>query len=184
MEGVKSARAMNPSRSGNKPCSMSEEQAKSMAASSMFQFRGMLLFLFACALAAGVPRSTGSKVCDVSMYEPRQNSDEYWTAAIQAAIDACQPKGTVAITHPGTYLSGALTVTGSITFHLGKGVTLLAATDRAQYPGGQDQWYLLAFRNCSACKLDGPGLLDGQARAFVVNAQPDRKVVLMSGCRQ
>lgn len=42
---------------------------------------------------------------------------------------------------------------------------------REDYPGGQQGWYLLQFRNCSGCSLSGGGVLDGGAQAWVVQAR-------------
>lgn len=39
---------------------------------------------------------------------------------------------------------------------------------RQDYPGGQPDWYLLRFRNCTGCSLSGGGTLDGGGRRWVL----------------
>jgi len=48
---------------------------------------------------------------------------------------------------------------------------------RADYPGGQQHWYLLRFQGCTGCRLFGGGTIDGQGRAWVEGSLPDRKLV-------
>ena len=55
------------------------------------------------------------------------------TRALQGAIDACPPGGTVYVP-AGTYRTGALFLHSDMTLHLEEGATLLASEDAADFP--------------------------------------------------
>ncbi|MEN3309316.1 MAG: exo-poly-alpha-galacturonosidase [Micromonosporaceae bacterium] len=57
------------------------------------------------------------------------------TAAIQAAIDACSPGGTVLVP-AGTFLTGALWLKSEMTLAVAAGATLLGSPEAADYPYG------------------------------------------------
>ncbi|KAI3429230.1 hypothetical protein D9Q98_005329 [Chlorella vulgaris] len=112
-----------------------------------------------------------ARPCLASHYGALPSSTRYSTAALQAAIDDCATRcGTVVVDSPGTYLTASLLLTGCVHLHLPSGVTLLAGTQRRDYPPtGQPDWYLLRFFDCSGCSLTGGGTVDGQARAWVLS---------------
>lgn len=87
---------------------------------------------------------------DVTDFGARGNGETDCTAAIQAAIAACVPNGTVYLP-AGNYLTGPLFLKSDMTFYLEKGATLLAQTDWSRYPvlpgmlfdeNGQDRYNL------------------------------------------
>lgn len=47
---------------------------------------------------------------------------------------------------------------------------------RSDYPGGQEDWYLLRFDRCSKCSLSGDGTIDGAARKWVLGGAPNATV--------
>ena len=87
---------------------------------------------------------------DVTDFGARGDGKTDCTAAIQAAVAACVPKGTVYIPK-GDYLTGPLFLKSEMTLYLEKGATLLAQTDWSRYPvlpgmllddNGQDRYNL------------------------------------------
>jgi exo-poly-alpha-galacturonosidase len=87
--------------------------------------------------SAPVTRSTTgvSPVFDVRAYGAVGDGRTLDTAAIQAAIDACRPGGTVLLSG-GTFRSGALWLKSDLTLAVATGATLLGSPDAADYPYG------------------------------------------------
>jgi polygalacturonase len=94
------------------------------------------------------------------------------TAAIQAAIDACERDGggTVRLT-AGTYVSAPIVLKSNITLHLDKGATLLGSPDHADYaaktefrePGLQA---LVSAVNAENVTIRGEGTIDGNGESW------------------
>jgi polygalacturonase len=89
------------------------------------------------------------------------------TAAIQAAIDACEQHGggTVRLT-AGTYLSAPVVLKSNITLQLDKGATLLGSVDHADYPAKTEfrepgLQSLVSATNAEHVAIIGEGVIDG-----------------------
>ena len=103
---------------------------------------------------------------------PRVTESLKDTAAIQAAIDACEAKGggTVRLT-AGTYLSAPIVLKSNIILQLDKGVTLLGSADHGDYlaktefrePGLQS---LVSATNASNVTVTGEGVIDGAGETW------------------
>jgi polygalacturonase len=103
---------------------------------------------------------------------PRVTESLKDTAAIQAAIDACEAKGggTVRLT-AGTYLSAPIVLKSNIILQLDKGVTLLGSADHGDYlaktefrePGLQS---LVSATNASNVAITGEGVIDGAGETW------------------
>lgn len=113
-------------------------------------------------------------VCKPTGYGAKADGRTKDTAALQKAIDACAGKGTVELTS-GTYLSGALTLAGDLTFRIDSGATLLASPQVADYPtvSGTKLAPLLGASGAKNLTITGAGTIDGQGAPWwaVINAE-------------
>src|SRR5579884_397849 len=91
----------------------------------------IVVSLFFLSAQAGVAKA--ATVCSAKSYGATGNGTTKDTAALQAAINACKGGGTVELTS-GKYLSGSLTISGSLTFDIESGATLLASQSASDYP--------------------------------------------------
>ncbi|KAL4420640.1 hypothetical protein ABPG75_010296 [Micractinium tetrahymenae] len=131
----------------------------------------MRVFLLLALALAGVAARPPPKRCLTSMFGAQPSEAIYATDGLQAALDYCKETcGTVVVDKPGTYLTGTLRLTDCVHLEVPAGVTLLAGTQRGDYPGGQEAWYLLRFDRCSKCSVTGGGAIDGNARKWVLAA--------------
>ena len=111
------------------------------------------------------------------------------TAAIQKAIDTASAAGggTVRLAK-GTYLSGTLYLKNDVDFCVDEGATLKASPDRADYcaadafPQNYASKYdntsgghLLVAVGCTNVTVRGPGVIDGNAAAFLVDPKTGRQ---------
>ncbi|KAG2489907.1 hypothetical protein HYH03_011546 [Edaphochlamys debaryana] len=118
-----------------------------------------------CALLAN--GAIGQRVCSPSDHGAVGDGRTLDTAAVQAALAACEGGGTVRFL-PGTYLLGSVTLSGlGLHLELPEGAELRASAERYHYGPTQDSWYLLRFLNCTGCSLTGAGTVRGAARAFL-----------------
>jgi polygalacturonase len=113
-----------------------------------------------------------SFVCSPRAYGAKGDGVAKDTAAIQAAIDACEAKGggTVRLT-AGTYLSGPIVLKTSITLQLDKGVTLLGSADHGDYPAKTEfrepgLQSLVSATNASNVTITGEGVIDGSGETW------------------
>ncbi len=101
------------------------------------------------------------KIFDIKNYGAKGDSLTLNTKAIQRAIDACTPGGTVLIP-AGIYLSGALFLKSDMTLFIEKGGVLKGSTDIADYypiiPTRFEGWTVESFSSLiTAGKLDTSG---------------------------
>jgi polygalacturonase len=102
------------------------------------------------------------------------------TAAIQAAIDACDTNngGTVVIPC-GTYLIGTLILRDNVTLYLAAEATLLGSKDIAHYAPGEPgddfrfRHCLIYARDVKNIRVIGQGTVDGQGSAFPCVSRQD-----------
>ena len=113
-----------------------------------------------------------SSTCDPRAYGARGNGTAKDTAAIQAAIDACEKKGggTVRLS-AGTYLSAPIVLKDNITLQLEKGATLLGSPDHADYPAKTEfrapgLQSLVSATNAANIAITGEGVIDGNGETW------------------
>lgn len=100
------------------------------------------------------------------------------TPSIQAAIDTCAADHGGTVYFPaGTYLSGTLTLKDNVTLYLSAEATLLGSDNVDDYAvddpdvSGLYRECLLYARGAKNIGLAGPGVIDGQGRAFPHGAE-------------
>lgn len=95
-----------------------------------------LLLALVAVFASAPSRALGAPAsCDPRAHGAMGDGVTKDTAAIQAAIDACEQQGggTVRLT-AGTFLSAPIVLKSNITLQLDKGATLLGSGDHKDYP--------------------------------------------------
>ncbi len=142
-----------------------------------------------------------SPTCDPHSYGAKGDGVSKDTAAIQAAIDACEREGggTVRLTS-GTYLSAPIVLKSNITLHLEKGATLLGSADHADYPAKMefhlpDLQPLVSAENASNVAITGEGIIDGAGESWwqeirslkdhgiLGNGHPRPKLIVFDHCK-
>ena len=144
----------------------------------MIQQKRLIMHMFlGLALAAGfaaVPAKAldAKDACSPSKHGAKADGATKDTAAIQAAIDACEAQGggTVRLA-AGTYLSGPIVLKSNITLQLDKGATLLGSTDHADYPPITmfhlpDLQPLVSATNATNVSITGDGVIDGNGTTW------------------
>jgi polygalacturonase len=121
---------------------------------------------------ASTSARNASVSCDPRAYGARGNGISKDTAAIQAAIDACEMKGggTVRLS-AGTYLSAPILLKSNIVFHLDKGATLLGSAEHGDYPPKTEfrepgLQSLVSATNASNVAITGDGVIDGAGQTW------------------
>jgi polygalacturonase len=160
---------------------------------------GMILVcLIASCIAAGPPTDgPGTNIFDVRAFGASGDGKNMDTAAIQAALDACDKAGVgiVRLT-AGTYLSKPIWLHSRTTLQLDTGA-MLKATDKrddfaAKMPGG-----FTAFINGTGLTnvtISGPGTIDGSGGKWWVPAEEARQkksgytlprpnLIVLTGCK-
>jgi polygalacturonase len=141
--------------------------------------------LFICAVAitcAAISANTldSSHGCNPRAYGAKGDGVSKDTAAIQAAIDACEKQGggTVQLT-AGTYLSAPIVLKSNIALQLDKGATLLGSPDHADYPPLTmfhlpDLQPLVSAVNSTNVAITGEGVIDGNGESWWQEARSIR----------
>ncbi|MGH9605533.1 MAG: glycoside hydrolase family 28 protein [Terracidiphilus sp.] len=131
-------------------------------------------------LAAGAPMLHAAVTCNPRNYGAKGDGATKDTAAIQAAIDACEQKGggTVELT-AGTYLSAPIVLKSNIDLLLDKGATLLGSPDHADYPPKTelrlpDDQPLISAVNATHVSITGEGTIDGNGASWWAEARGAR----------
>jgi polygalacturonase len=129
------------------------------------------------ALAAGfaaIPANAAASadLCNPSKHGAKGDGVTKDTAAIQAAVDACEAQGggTVRLV-AGTYLSAPIVLKSNIVLQLDKGATLLGSPDHADYPPLTmfhlpDLQPLVSATNATNVSITGEGVIDGNGETW------------------
>jgi polygalacturonase len=155
-----------------------------------FSFRHFLLFLTIAAASTAISANAldSTSGCNPRAYGAKGDGVNKDTAAIQAAIDACQQQGggTVRLI-AGTYLSAPIVLKSNITLQLDKGATLLGSPDHADYPSLTmfhlpDLQPLVSATNAANVAITGEGVIDGNGESWWQEARAIKNAgVLGSG---
>jgi polygalacturonase len=142
-------------------------------------------FLFLCAIACTCAAISANALdsshgCNPRAYGAKGDGVSKDTAAIQAAIDACEKQGggTVQLA-AGTYLSAPIVLKSNITLQLDKGATLLGSPDHADYPPLTmfhlpDLQPLVSAVNSTNVAITGEGVIDGNGESWWLEARSIR----------
>jgi polygalacturonase len=152
-------------------------------------------------LAAAAPALHAAATCNARRYGAKADGATKDTAAIQAAIDACERQGggTVVLT-TGTYLSAPIVLKSGINLRIDKGATLLGSPDHADYPAitefrAPGVQALVSAVNAANVTISGDGVIDGNgaswwkmARSFkgsgvMGSPHPRPRLVVFDHCR-
>jgi polygalacturonase len=143
----------------------------------MQQKKSIPHLLLGLALVAGfvvVPANAvaSADLCNPSKHGAKGDGVTKDTAAIQAAIDACEAHGggTVRLV-AGTYLSAPIVLKSNIALQLDKGATLLGSADHADYLAMTmfhlpDLQPLVSATNATNVAITGEGVIDGNGETW------------------
>ncbi|MGC2300759.1 MAG: glycoside hydrolase family 28 protein, partial [Acidobacteriaceae bacterium] len=142
-----------------------------MRSRSLFSLLLSSLALTLVAMAPATARGLSTN-CDPQAYGAKVDGVSKDTAAIQAAIDACEQRGggTVRLS-AGTWLSAPIVLKSNITLELDNGATLLGSSDHHDYapktefraPGLQS---LVSATNATNVTITGDGVIDGAGESW------------------
>jgi len=121
----------------------------------------------------------GARVYNVRSYGAKGDKTTLDTAAVQAAIDACNRDGGGTVLVPaGTFVIGTVELKSNVTLHIAAGGTLLGSGDGKEYhavdaiplhgdttlnDGNSALLFAVHAKNVS---IEGPGTIDGQGAQF------------------
>jgi polygalacturonase len=155
------------------------------------------------AVFAAIPAVSlaATPTCDARAYGAKGDGVAKDTAAIQAAIDACEREGggTVRLTS-GTYLSAPIVLKSNINLHLERGATLLGSADHGDYPPKTefhlpDLQPLVSAENAANVAITGEGIIDGAGESWwqeirslkdhgvLRNGYPRPKLIVFDHCK-
>ncbi len=126
------------------------------------------------AVCAASPASAlaSSTTCDPHTYGAKVDGTSKDTAAIQAAIDACEQRGGgIVRLSAGTWLSAPIVLKSNITLELDKGATLLGSSDHQDYPPKTEfrapgLQSLVSATNATNVSITGEGVIDGAGESW------------------
>ena len=130
--------------------------------------------------AAGVgPEGVGSRIYNIRDFGAKGDGATLDTAAVQAAIDACnKDQGGTVLVPAGVFVIGMVELKSNVTLHLAAGGKLLGSADGKQYhhvnaipldagstmdDGNTGLLYAVNAHNIS---IEGMGTIDGQGAKF------------------
>lgn len=139
------------------------------------------------------PADLGARVYNIRNYGAKGDGKTIDTAALQAAIDACNKDGGGIVLVPaGTFVIGTTELKSNVTLYIAPDGTLLGSADGKQYhavdaiPLSGDttlrdgNWALLFAVKQKNIRVEGPGTINGQGAQF---RSPQRGVMAPSGLR-
>ncbi len=133
----------------------------------------------------------GARTYNIRDFGARGDGKTLDTAALQAAIDACnRDHGGTVLVPAGTFVIGTVELKSYVTLHLASGATLLGSADGKQYHAvdaiplrgdstlEDGNWALIFAVKAENFSVEGPGTIDGQGKQFL---SPQRGVPPPSG---
>jgi hypothetical protein len=121
----------------------------------------------------------GTRVYNIRSFGAKGDGVTLDTAAVQAAIDACNRDGGGTVLVPsGTFVIGTTELKSSVTLHIAASGKLLGSGDSKQYHAvdaiplrgdttlNDGNWALLFAVNANHVAIEGPGTIDGQGAQF------------------
>jgi len=143
---------------------------------------------------AKAPENTadlGARVYNIREFGAKGDGQTIDTAALQAAIDACNKDGGGTVLVPaGTFVIGTTELKSNVTLHIAADGTLLGSGDGKQYHAvdaiplrgdttlGDGNWAMLFAVKQKNIRVEGPGTINGQGAQF---HSPQRGVMAPSG---
>ncbi len=128
--------------------------------------------LVAVCVASPASALASSTTCDPHTYGAKVDGTSKDTAAIQAAIDACEQRGGgIVRLSAGTWLSAPIVLKSNITLELDKGATLLGSSDHQDYPPKTEfrapgLQSLVSATNATNVSITGEGVIDGAGESW------------------
>ncbi|HZS08531.1 MAG TPA: glycosyl hydrolase family 28 protein [Blastocatellia bacterium] len=136
----------------------------------------------AATLGRGLPGATGAAADDKALGARTYNVRDFGakgdgttldTAAVQAAIDACnRDKGGVVLVPAGDFLVGTIELRSNVTLHLAALGRLLGSGSIEHYkagngvPPGNGNVVMISAANAENVTIEGPGTIDGNGAKF------------------
>ena len=128
--------------------------------------------LVAVCVASPASALASSTTCDPHTYGAKVDGTSKDTAAIQAAIDACEQRGGgIVRLSAGTWLSAPIVLKSNIALELDKGATLLGSSDHQDYPPKTEfrapgLQSLVSATNATNVSITGEGVIDGAGESW------------------
>jgi hypothetical protein len=136
-------------------------------------------------------KNLGAKTYNIRDFGAKGDGATLDTAALQAAIDACnRDQGGTVLVPGGVFVIGAVEMKSNVTLHISAGGTLLGSADGKQYHAvdaiplqgdttlNDGNWGLIWAVKAQNFTVEGPGTIDGQGAQF---RSPSRGVPPPSG---
>ncbi len=121
----------------------------------------------------------GTRIYNVRSFGAKGDGTTLDTAALQAAIDACNREGGGTVLVPaGTFVIGTTELKSNVTLHIAASGKLLGSAEAKQYHAmdaiplrgdttlEDGNWALLFAVNANHVAIEGPGTIDGQGAQF------------------
>ena len=124
-------------------------------------------------LAQDPAPASGVRTFNVRDYGAKGDGQTLDTAAVQAAIDACErDRGGVVLIPAGDFLVGTVQLKSNVTLHVAASGRLLGSGKPADFsagkgvPPGNGNVVMLYAVNADNVTVEGPGTIDGQGQLF------------------